>query len=52
MLRHTSSTSTFLVRVDVVCRSLYTPEIPLTIITALLGAPLFVYLICRQRKTS
>ena len=44
--------ATFLVLVDDVCRSIYTTEIPLTILTAILGAPLFVYLICRQRKTS
>lgn len=42
----------FLVLVDDVCRSIYTTEIPLTILTAILGAPLFVYLICRQRKSS
>lgn len=39
----------FLVLVDDVCRSIYTTEIPLTILTAILGAPLFVYLISRQR---
>lgn len=40
----------FLMLVDDVCRSVYTTEIPLSILTAILGAPLFVYLICRQRK--
>ncbi len=41
---------TFLMLVDDVCRSIYTTEIPLSILTALLGAPLFVYLICKQRR--
>ncbi|MBX9034175.1 FecCD family ABC transporter permease [Gordonibacter massiliensis (ex Traore et al. 2017)] len=41
----------FLMLVDDVCRSIYTTEIPLSILTAILGAPLFVYLICRQRKS-
>lgn len=40
---------TFLLLVDDVCRSIYTTEIPLSILTAVLGAPLFVYLICRRR---
>lgn len=42
----------FLMLVDDVCRSIYTTEIPLSILTAILGAPLFVYLICRQRRSS
>ena len=42
----------FLLLVDDVCRCIYTTEIPLSILTAILGAPLFVYLICRQRKVS
>lgn len=42
----------FLLLVDDVCRSIYTTEIPLSILTAVLGAPLFVYLICRQRGRS
>lgn len=41
---------TFLLVVDDVCRSIYTTEIPLSILTAIIGAPLFVYLICRQRR--
>lgn len=41
----------FLMLVDDVCRSVYTTEIPLSILTAILGAPLFVYLVCRQRRT-
>jgi iron complex transport system permease protein len=43
---------TFLLLVDDVCRCIYTTEIPLSILTAILGAPLFVYLICRQRRSS
>ena len=39
----------FLLLVDDVCRSIYTTEIPLSILTAILGAPLFVYLICRRK---
>lgn len=40
----------FLLLVDDVCRSIYTTEIPLSILTALLGAPLFVYLISRGKR--
>lgn len=40
----------FLLVVDDVCRSIYTTEIPLSILTAIIGAPLFVYLIFRQRR--
>lgn len=40
----------FLLVVDDVCRSIYTTEIPLSILTAIIGAPLFVYLLFRQRK--
>lgn len=43
---------TFLLLVDDVCRSIYTTEIPLSILTAVLGAPLFVYLICKRRGRS
>jgi iron complex transport system permease protein len=42
--------STFLLVVDDVCRSIYTTEIPLSILTSIIGAPLFIYLIARQRK--
>ncbi len=41
---------TFLMLVDDICRSVYTTEIPLSILTALVGAPLFVYLICRGKR--
>lgn len=40
----------FLLVVDDLCRSIYTTEIPLSILTAIIGAPLFVYLIARQRR--
>ena len=39
----------FLLAVDDVCRCIYTTEIPLSILTAIIGAPLFVYLVWRQR---
>ncbi len=42
--------ATFLLVVDDVCRSIYTTEVPLSILTAIIGAPLFVYLACRQRS--
>lgn len=42
--------ASFLLIVDDVCRSIYTTEIPLSILTSIIGAPLFVYLIFRQRR--
>jgi iron complex transport system permease protein len=42
--------ATFLLVVDDLCRFLYTTEIPLSILTSIIGAPLFIYLIARQRK--
>jgi iron complex transport system permease protein len=42
--------ATFLLLVDDLCRSIYTTEIPLSILTSIIGAPLFIYLIARQRK--
>jgi iron complex transport system permease protein len=42
--------ATFLLLVDDLCRFLYTTEIPLSILTSIIGAPLFIYLIARQRK--
>lgn len=42
---------TFLVIVDDVCRCAYTTEIPLSILTAVIGAPLFVYLIYHARRS-
>ena len=43
--------ASFLLLVDDVCRSIYTTEIPLTIVTSVIGAPLFIYLISRQRRS-
>ncbi|WP_315710067.1 FecCD family ABC transporter permease [Brenneria uluponensis] len=40
----------FMVLVDDVARSLTTAELPLSIITALLGAPIVVLLLCRNRR--
>jgi iron complex transport system permease protein len=42
--------ATFLLAVDDLCRSIYTTEIPLSILTSIIGAPLFIYLIARTRK--
>lgn len=42
--------ATFLLIVDDVCRSVYTTEIPLSILTSIIGLPLFIYLITRTRK--
>ncbi|MCI8366708.1 MAG: iron ABC transporter permease [Eggerthellaceae bacterium] len=39
----------FLLLVDDVCRSIYTTEIPISIFTAIIGAPLFVYLIYKSK---
>ena len=39
----------FLLLVDDVARNLYSTELPLGIITALIGAPFFVYLMIRER---
>jgi iron complex transport system permease protein len=44
--------ASFLMIVDTVCRSVYTTEIPLSILTALIGAPVFLYLIMRQRRAA
>ncbi|MDR0515074.1 MAG: iron ABC transporter permease [Coriobacteriaceae bacterium] len=43
--------ATFLLVVDDFCRSIYTTEIPLSILTSIIGAPLFVYLIARTRRS-
>lgn len=39
----------FLVLVDIICRSVTTSELPIGIITALIGTPFFVYLLKRTR---
>jgi iron complex transport system permease protein len=36
--------------VDTVARMLYTVEIPLSIITAVIGAPFFFFLLARSKK--
>ena len=41
----------FLLVVDNVSRNLLAVEIPIGILTALIGAPFFIYLICRREKT-
>jgi len=41
---------TFLVLVDDVARSALTTEIPLGVLTSLIGAPFFIYLLARVRK--
>lgn len=43
---------TFLLLVDDLCRSIYTTEIPLSILTAIIGVPLFIYLISRMKGVS
>lgn len=42
--------ASFLIVVDDLCRSIYTTEIPLTILTSFIGAPLFIFLLLRQRR--
>lgn len=39
----------FLLLVDDICRAAFTAELPLGVMTAILGAPLFVFLLARQR---
>jgi iron complex transport system permease protein len=42
--------STFLLVVDDVARSIFAMEIPLGILTSIIGAPFFVYLLMKERK--
>lgn len=42
--------STFLLLVDDVARSAFTVEIPLGILTAIIGAPIFIYLLLKGRR--
>ncbi|WP_333858930.1 FecCD family ABC transporter permease [Clostridium sp.] len=42
--------STFLLLVDDVARSIFTVEIPLGILTAIIGAPIFIYLLLKGRR--
>ena len=41
----------FLLLVDNVSRNLLATEIPLGILTAVIGAPFFIYLLLRKEKT-
>lgn len=40
----------FLLLVDDLCRSIYSTEIPLSILTSIIGVPLFIYLISHMRN--
>lgn len=40
----------FMLMVDTVARMIYTVEIPLSIITAIIGAPFFFFLLARSKK--
>lgn len=40
----------FLLLVDDVCRTIYTTEVPLSILTSVIGAPLFVYLLYKSKN--
>lgn len=40
----------FLVLTDDICRTLYTTEVPLGILTSLIGAPFFIYLMIKARE--
>ena len=42
----------FLLVVDCLARTLFTVEIPLGILTSLIGAPFFVYLLFKRKKES
>ncbi|WP_440945322.1 FecCD family ABC transporter permease [Methanosarcina sp. T3] len=41
----------YLLAVDTVCRTLTSVEIPISIVTSFLGAPIFLYLLYRAKKT-
>ena len=42
--------ATFMILTDTLARSLTAAEIPLGVLTALVGAPVFVYLRCTRRR--
>ncbi|MGP9630965.1 FecCD family ABC transporter permease [Halomonas sp. AOP42-C1-46] len=42
--------ATFMILTDTLARSLTAAEIPLGVLTALVGAPVFVYLLCTRRR--
>ena len=41
----------FMVIVDTLCRSISSAEIPVSIVTGLIGAPFYFYLLYRQRMS-
>ncbi|SDG24434.1 iron complex transport system permease protein [Methanolobus vulcani] len=41
----------YLLAVDTICRTLASVEIPISIITSILGAPIFLYLLYKAKKT-
>ena len=41
----------YLLAVDTLCRAIGTSEMPLGILTALLGAPFFTFVLARTRQT-
>lgn len=41
----------YLLAVDTLCRTLTSVEIPISIVTSILGAPIFLYLLYRAKKT-
>lgn len=40
----------FLAAVDLLCRNLFTYELPLGVVTSLIGAPVFVVILCRSMR--
>ncbi|SUA52438.1 Probable ABC transporter permease protein HI_1471 [Oligella ureolytica] len=42
--------ATFMIFIDTLARSLVAAEIPLGVLTALIGAPVFVYLLCTRKR--
>lgn len=41
----------YMLVIDDMCRCLFTLELPLSVLTAIIGAPFFIYLLTRGRKT-
>ena len=42
--------ASFMVFTDTLARSLTASEIPLAVLTALIGAPVFIYLLCTRKR--
>lgn len=42
--------ATFMIFIDTLARSLVAAEVPLGVLTALIGAPVFVYLLCTRKR--